>query len=142
MDAEQIIKHYQLQPHPEGGYFREIFRLPDTEQGRGAMTSIYYLLKAGENSHWHRIDATEVWHYHGGATLKLEISPDGIQSTSCCLGVTPEGQPQVVVPAGAWQSARSEGEWTLVGCTTAPAFSFSGFEMAPHNWSPGKGRDE
>ena len=137
MDANEIIARYGLEPHPEGGHFREIFRLPDTARGRGAVTSIYYLLKSGEVSHWHRIDATEIWHYHAGSTLKMGISPDGKQPVEERLGVTPDSKPQIVVPARAWQSARSEGAWTLVGCTVAPAFSFAGFEMAPQGWSPG-----
>ena len=139
MNADDIVARYQLEPHPEGGHFREIFRLPDTSQGRGAMTSIYYLLRAGEVSRWHRVvDATEIWHYHAGASLNLEISLDGVRSDTHRLGVTPDGHPQVIVPMGAWQSARSEGDWTLVGCTVAPAFSFAGFEMAPQGWTPGQ----
>ena len=137
MNVDEIINRYRLEPHPEGGYFREIFRAPDTPRGRGVVTSIYYLLRAGEVSRWHRIDAIEVWHYHAGSTLNLEISRDGIERGGQRLGVAPSAQPQVIIPTGAWQRAHSEGAWTLVGCTVAPAFSFAGFEMAPPDWSPG-----
>ena len=138
MDVNDIIAHYALEPHPEGGHFREIFRDPDTRQRRGAATSIYYLLKAGEVSRWHRIDAIEIWHYHAGATLDMEISSDGVECIRQRLGVSSGSKPQIIVPAHAWQSARTEGDWTLVGCTVAPAFSFDGFEMAPHDWKPGR----
>ena len=139
MNADEIMTRYQLKPHPEGGYFREIFRDPDSPQRRGSVTSIYYLLKSGEVSHWHRIDAIEIWHFHSGAPLKLEISADGSPPIAHRLGVTSDSHPQVIIPPNVWQSARSEGDWTLVGCTTAPAFSFSGFEMAPPGWYPGQG---
>ena len=134
MDVDEIVAHYGLKPHPEGGHFREIFREPD-----GAMTSIYYLLKSGEVSRWHRIDATEIWHYHAGSTLKMEISLDGKEIVEQHLGVTTDAKPQIVVPSRAWQSARTQGDWTLVGCTVAPAFSFDGFEMAPAGWKPSSG---
>ena len=137
MDADEIIARYALTPHPEGGHYREIFRAAAADGGRGAVTSIYYLLRAGEVSAWHRIDAVEIWHYHAGATLRLEVSLDGEEVTSHRLGVGADARPQVTVPVGAWQSARSEGAWTLVGCTVAPAFEFAGFELAPPGWQPG-----
>ena len=137
MDVDEIVARYRLQPHPEGGHFREIFRAPDTVRGRGVVTSIYYLLKEGEVSRWHRIDAIEIWHYHAGAPLSLKISSDGVELVGHRLGMTEYASPQVVIPMGAWQSARTEGAWTLVGCTVAPAFSFAGFEMAPAGWCPG-----
>ena len=137
MDAAEIIARYALSPHPEGGHYREIFRASAEDGGRGAVTSIYYLLQAGEVSAWHRIDAVEIWHYHAGATLGLTLSLDGVAITSHRLGHGEDAWPQVVVPAGAWQSARSEGAWTLVGCTVAPAFEFAGFELAPPGWQPG-----
>ena len=137
MDAAEIIARYVLSPHPEGGHYREIFRAPAEDGGRGAVTSIYYLLQVGEVSAWHRVDAVEIWHYHAGATLGLALSLDGMAVTSHRLGLGEDAWPQVVVPAGAWQSARSEGAWTLVGCTVAPAFEFAGFELAPPGWQPG-----
>ena len=138
MDADKIIARYGLTPHPEGGHYREIFRADAEEGGRGAVTSIYYLLRAGEVSAWHRVDAVEIWHYHAGDALRLEISLDGVATTSHQLGVGDGAWPQVVVPVGAWQSARPEGAWTLVGCTVAPAFEFAGFELAPPGWWPGR----
>ena len=138
MDAEEIIDRYALIPHPEGGRYREIFRSSAEGGARGAVTSIYYLLQAGEVSAWHRIDAVEIWHYHAGASLRLELSPDGVEMTSHRLGVGGDAWPQVTVPVGAWQSARSEGAWSLVGCTVAPAFEFAGFELAPPGWKPGR----
>ena len=138
MDADEIIARYALTPHPEGGHYREIFRASAEDEGRGAVTSIYYLLRAGEVSAWHRIDAVEIWHYHAGAPLRLELSLDGVAKTTHCLGVSDGAWPQVAVPAGAWQSARSDGAWTLAGCTVAPAFEFAGFELAPPGWHPGR----
>jgi len=136
-DAETIIAALGLKPHPEGGYFAETFR--DAPQGgRGHSTAIYYLLTADDCSAWHRVDAAEVWHYYAGAPLALTISPDGHDATAHRLGPhIPAGErPQVVVPAGHWQTAESLGAYTLVGCTVAPGFSFDGFEMAPAGWRP------
>ena len=138
MDADEIIARYGLTPHPEGGHYRETFRASAEGGGRGAVTSIYYLLRAGEVSAWHRIDAVEIWHYHAGAPLRLELSPDGVATTTRLLGVNKGARPQVAVPIGGWQSARSEGAWTLAGCTVAPAFEFAGFELAPPGWQPGR----
>ena len=138
MDADEIIARYGLTPHPEGGHYREIYRASTEGGGRGAVTSIYYLLRAGEVSCWHRIDAVEIWHYHAGAALRLALSPDGVAMASHRLGIGEDAWPQVTVPVGVWQSARSEGAWTLVGCTVAPAFEFAGFELAPPGWQPGK----
>ena len=138
MDADEIIARYELTPHPEGGHYREIYRAQAKDGGRGAVTSIYYLLRDGEVSAWHRVDAVEIWHYHAGDALRLELSLDGVETTSHRLGVDEDAWPQVVVPVGAWQSARSEGVWTLVGCTVAPAFEFAGFELAPPGWQPGR----
>ena len=139
MNADEIIARYGLAPHPEGGHYRETFRASAGDGGRGAVTSIYYLLRAGEVSHWHRVDAVEIWHYHAGAALRLDLSLDGVTTTSHRLGAEDGAWPQVTVPVRAWQSARSEGAWTLVGCTVAPAFEFAGFELAPPGWRPGKG---
>jgi uncharacterized protein len=107
--------------------------------GRAASTAILFLLARGERSHWHRIDAVEIWHYHAGAPLKLEIV-DGAKEEIVRLGADIHAgeAPQVTVPARAWQAAQSLGDWTLVGCTVAPGFSFEGFELAPAGWSPGR----
>jgi predicted cupin superfamily sugar epimerase len=138
-EAAELIARLDLKPHPEGGHYRETFRHVPPDGGRGAMTAIYFLLQAGELSAWHRVDATEVWHYYAGAPLTLSLSDDGKVQTAHTLG--PElaaGQaPQIVVPPRCWQSAESRGAWTLVGCTVGPAFDFAGFEMAPAGWQPG-----
>ena len=143
MDAEEVIKRLNMRPHPEGGHYVETWRdqVPVTERGKGS--AIYYLLKDGEKSVWHRIDAVEVWHFYAGAPLSMHLSPDGRSIRSFVLGndFEEEEVPQVVVPAGNWQTARSLGDWTLVGCTTTPAFVFAGFEHAPDGWSPAANRD-
>ncbi len=137
MTAEDIIASLGLQPHPEGGHYIETFKDPHLVDGRPASSAIYYLLKKGEVSHWHRIDAVEVWHWYGGAALRLSIHDQGVTETLHLGGDLAAGQrPQAIVPAGAWQAAESTGAWTLVGCTVAPAFRFSSFEMAPAGWTP------
>jgi uncharacterized protein len=138
--AAEVIALLGLEPHPEGGAFRETFRDPAGNDGRAHSTAIYYLLAAGERSHWHRVDAAEVWHWYAGAPLRLALSPDGVTRETRCLGpdLRAGERPQQVVPAGWWQAAESLGAWTLVGCTVAPGFSFTGFEMAPAGWQPGR----
>ena len=138
MTADDIIKQLGLQPHPEGGLFRETFRdAQTTGAGRAASTAIYFLLRAGEKSRWHRVDAVEVWHFYAGAPLELGICEIKLATT---LRLGPDlaagERPQAVVPAGAWQQAVSLGAWTLVGCTVAPGFDFTGFEMAPEGFDP------
>jgi uncharacterized protein len=136
--AVDIIRLLGLKPHPEGGHFREIFRDERTvEGGRAASTAIYFLLAQGERSHWHRVDAVEVWHWYTGAPLALHIA-DGGTTNTLRLGPDLAGgeRPQAVVPAGAWQAAETLGDWTLVGCTVAPGFEFSRFELAPKDWAP------
>ena len=129
--AADIIRQLDLQPHPEGGHYRETFRDPRTVEGRSVGTAIYFLLAAGERSHWHRVDAAEIWHFHAGAPLALEIEGQGVVTLGVDLAA---GQrPQAVVPTGAWQAARSLGDWALVGCTVAPGFEFAGFELAPED---------
>lgn len=138
MTAEAIIAALGLKPHPEGGFFAETFR-DQPGDGRGHSTAIYFLLRAGDVSVWHRVDAAEVWHHYAGAPLALTISHDGRTEEAHRLGhdVLDGERPQIAVPSGVWQTARSLGEWTLVGCTVAPAFEFAGFEMAPDGWQPG-----
>jgi len=137
MTADEIIARLRLQPHPEGGHYRQTYRAPD--EPRGASTAIYFLLKAGERSHWHKVDADEVWHYYAGAPLELSLSDDGRRVHRLRLGTDFELDelPQAVVPRAVWQAARSLGNWTLVGCTVAPAFRFENFELAPPGWQPG-----
>jgi uncharacterized protein len=140
MQAKDIIATLGMAPHPEGGWYAQTFR--DAPQGgRGHSTAIYYLLEQGQRSHWHRvIDAAEVWHFYDGAPLQLGLSPDGEASSVEVLGLDlASGQrPQIIVPANQWQSARSLGAWTLVGCTVAPSFEFASFEMAAPDWEPGR----
>jgi len=135
--AAEIIRRLELEPHPEGGHYRETFRDPHAVNGRAASTSIYFLLQRGERSHWHRIDAVETWHYYLGAPLKLSIV-NGASEEIIRLGpdIANDETPQVTVPARAWQAAETTGDWTLVGCTVAPGFEFSGFELAPKGWRP------
>lgn len=137
-NADAIIQQLGLTPHPEGGYYREVYRHSGEDGARGAATTIYFLLKAGEISRWHRIDAVEIWHYYAGAALGLRIAGDGLPPETVMLGtdLAAGERPVGVVPVGAWQSAQSTGAWTLVGCTVAPAFDFSGFEMALEGWEP------
>ena len=148
LSAADVIRLLALKPHPEGGHFRETFR--DSIAGaRAASTAIYFLLARGEHSHWHRIDAAEVWHYYAGAPISLKIAAritvnglaplERITLERITLGpdLLAGERPQAVVPAGAWQAAESLGDWTLVGCTVAPGFEFTGFELAPPGWEPG-----
>lgn len=139
MHARSIIKTLGMSPHPEGGWYVEAFR--DEAGGpRGHSTAIYYLLESGQQSHWHRvIDAAEGWHFYAGSALELSISADGINTRVEILGLDLAAgkRPQIIVPANHWQSARSLGSWTLVGCTVAPGFLFSSFEIAPPDWRPG-----
>ncbi len=136
MKADDIIALLDLQPHPEGGHYREVFRdeTQVSEKDRSASSAIYYLLKKGERSGWHRIDAAEIWHWYAGAPLELQLCKNShdaavIHRLGCAFA---RGErPQIVVPAGMWQSAQTEGDFTLVGCTVAPAFLFSAFELAP-----------
>ena len=135
--AAEMIQSLGLIPHPEGGHYRETFRDPRLVEGRPASTAILFLLAQGERSHWHRIDAVEIWHYYAGAALKLSLL-DGSKEEIFRLGadIGAGEVPQVTVPACVWQAAESLGEWTLVSCTVAPGFSFDGFDLAPANWSP------
>ena len=138
LTADQIIERLKLEPHPEGGWFRETFRDAAHTEGRSHGTAIYYLLKAGEASHWHRVDAAEIWHWYAGEALALKLSHDGETSQINHLGpdLAAGAQPQLIVPKGVWQAAEPLGAFTLVGCTVAPGFDFAGFEMAPKGWKP------
>lgn len=134
--ADRIIRLLKLKPHPEGGYFRETFL--DSGKDRAQSTAIYFLLKKGQLSRWHRIDAAEVWHWYGGAPLELLIAKDRKRPHRHILGsdLAAGERPQIVVPAKHWQVARSKGAYTLVGCTVAPGFLFEKFELAelPSVW--------
>ena len=135
--AREIIERLGMQRHPEGGWFVQTFEDPAQTNGRAQSTAIYYLLEAREVSHWHRVDAVEVWHYYAGAALELSLSDDGkIGVHRLGVDLASGERPQIIVPKGSWQSAASTGAWTLVGCTVAPGFQFSGFELAAPGWTP------
>ena len=135
--AAEMIARLALTPHPEGGHYRETFRDMHLMAGRPASTAILFLLARGERSHWHRIDAVEVWHYYAGAPLELEIVGGTMEQIVRLGADIHAGEiPQASVPARAWQAAQSLGDWTLVGCTVAPGFVFDTFELAPKGWSP------
>jgi uncharacterized protein len=137
--AAEIIRLLDLEPHPEGGHYRQTFRDSQTVDGvRAVSTAIYFLLARGERSHWHRVDAVEIWHWHAGAPLELEIKAANERRELIVLGndLAAGERPQGIVPAHAWQAARSLGDWTLVGCTVAPGFEFATFELAPPDWEP------
>lgn len=137
-EADELIRALRLAPHPEGGHYRETYRQAAPQGSRGTCTAIYYLLKAGERSHWHRIDAVEIWHWYAGAPLRLRLAPPGGSESTLLLGADLRAgqEPQAIVPEGCWQAAESAGDWSLLGCTVAPAFDFAGFELAPPDWEP------
>jgi uncharacterized protein len=138
LTAAEIIQLLDLKPHPEGGHYRQTFKDSKTIEGaRAVSTAIYFLLARGERSHWHRVDAVEIWHWHAGAPLVLDIATTK-QRERIMLGnnLAAGERPQGIVPAHAWQAARSLGDWTLVGCTVAPGFEFATFELAPPGWEP------
>ncbi|MBT8155239.1 cupin domain-containing protein [Epibacterium ulvae] len=130
MTADEIIAKLELLPHPEGGWYRQTWVAENA--GRPSGTCIYFLLKAGENSHWHRVDAVEIWLFHAGAPLMLSLAADESGPATDHL-LSPDlsaGAPQVIVPKDHWQAARTTGDWTLVSCTVSPGFQFEGFELA------------
>lgn len=136
--AAEIVARLGLKPHPEGGHYRETFRDSRVDaDGRSLSTAIYFLLARGERSHWHRIDAVEMWHHYAGAALTLRIADDaGRRSVTLGPDLAGGEVPQAMVPPRAWQAAESSGDWTLVGCTVAPGFEFAKFELAPTGWEP------
>jgi hypothetical protein len=136
--ADVILERLGLVPHPEGGSYAETWRDEPAAGERGAGSAIYYMLRAGERSRWHRVDAVEIWHYYAGAPIELQIAEDQRPAGRVVLGpdVLAGERPQIVVPAGAWQAARSLGAFTLVGCTVSPAFLFARFELAAQGWEP------
>ena len=137
--AESIIELLKLEVHPEGGFYRQTFKDTDSgSNGRSLSSVIYYLLKFDQVSHWHRVDATEVWFWHSGAPMVITISPNGCDAEALHLGANIQAnqKPHVIVKKNYWQSAVSLGEWSLVSCMVSPAFEFNGFEMADENWFP------
>lgn len=140
LDADTVVRLLDLKPHPEGGFYRETFRDPAAAgpDGRAASTAIYFLLPAGVVSRWHRVDAAEIWHWYAGAPLELSFGERAGAISSLMLGPRLDAgeRPQAIVPVHHWQQARSRGDFTLVGCTVAPAFEFSRFEILPDGASP------
>jgi predicted cupin superfamily sugar epimerase len=140
-DVDQIVAALGLRAHPEGGLFVETWRGGAGQDGREAGSAIYYLLRPGEQSAWHRVDAAEIWHHYAGAPLRLSVAaPSGLEPARLhVLGddLAAGERPQVTVAPGEWQSAETLGDWTLVGCTVSPAFRFEDFERAPPGWQPG-----
>lgn len=139
LSAKDVIERLGLQPHPEGGFYAETFRAAAMAGERPAASAIYYLLAADKRSHWHKVDAAEIWLWHAGAPLTLSIAEGDQSARRTLLGpdLAAGQQPQAFVPAFAWQSAESKGAWTLVSCVVAPAFHFEGFTLAPPGWKPG-----
>jgi predicted cupin superfamily sugar epimerase len=137
-DAAALIASLRLRPHPEGGWFAETWRAPSIDGRRSTSSAILYLLAEGERSHWHRVDADEVWQFAAGEPLELSVwdGTGAVERHRLGGDVVAGEQLQVVVPAGAWQATRPLGAWTLVGCIVAPAFEFEGFELAPDGWEP------
>lgn len=139
-NASAIIHRLDLAPHPEGGWFRETWRAQGREGRRSPGTAILYLLEDGQRSHWHRVDADELWLWHAGAPLDLLTAEaaDAHPATTTLGGDVLHGYtPQALVPAGHWQSAEARLGWTLVSCIVVPGFDFAGFELAPDGWHPG-----
>ena len=134
-DPEELIKKLNMTPHPEGGYFAESFRDKDNN-----VSLIYYLLKKNQRSHWHRLKKNEILHFYLGDPMSVYISEDGSKSTSKFLGANIIGgqKMHLIVKAGSWFSMKSNGNFSLIGCTVAPGFEYSDFELAPKNWEPGK----
>ena len=139
--AAAIIDRLALEPHPEGGWFRETWRAAAAPGERASATAIHFLLEQGQRSRWHCVDAAELWLWHAGGALGLSVSPDAdIPASTATLGpdVLAGEQPQLLVPAGHWQAAEPLGGWVLVSCVVSPGFEFSGFELAAEGWQPGQ----
>jgi predicted cupin superfamily sugar epimerase len=139
-DAWAIIDRLGLAPHPEGGWFRETWREPGLYGARASATAIWFLLEAGQRSHWHRVDAAEMWFWHAGAPRMLSITErDAAQPLSRLLGgdVLGGALPHYLVPAGYWQATGDADGWTLFSCVVSPGFDFAGFELAAPGWMPG-----
>ena len=134
MTADEIISRLRLEPHPEGGWFRQTWVATAPDGTRPAGTCIYFLLRAGERSHWHRVDAAEIWHFYAGAPIVLRVAETGAGpaiARSLGPGIGQGQCPQLIVPEGHWQAAETTGAWSLAGCTVSPGFRFEGFELAP-----------
>lgn len=136
-EATDLIERLGLAPHPEGGWYRETFRQAASSGERGLATAILFLLDHGQRSHWHRVDAAELWMWHAGSPLNL-LTDDGVRTDLLLGGDVIGGHaPQAIVPANVWQAAEARQGWSLVSCVVTPAFDFAGFELAPPGWTPG-----
>jgi predicted cupin superfamily sugar epimerase len=138
-DAQALIEALGLAPHPEGGWYRETWRAEAPDGERGTATAIYFLLEAGQNSHWHKVDATELWLFHAGSALLLEIAASDagpVEAVRLGPDVAAGESPQHRIPPGHWQAATADRGWALVSCIVSPAFRFAGFELAPPGWAP------
>jgi len=140
-DAQAIIARLRLAPHPEGGWYRETWRAAAAQGERASATAILFLLEAGQRSHWHRVDAAELWLWHAGSPLLLRIGEEGAAVREIRLGgaVLAGEAPQQLVPPGAWQAATADRGWALVSCVVSPGFEFAGFTLAPEGWEPSGG---
>jgi predicted cupin superfamily sugar epimerase len=139
-EAQQIIARLGLEPHPEGGWYRETWRGGEAQGGRAHATAIYFLLEAGQRSHWHRVDAAETWLWHAGSPLRLLSAPDDagpLQQVELGGDVLAGHSPHHVIAPHHWQAAEADAGWALVSCVVAPGFEFSGFTLAPPGWAPG-----
>lgn len=132
--VDDLIRRLELAPHPEGGFYRETHREPAPEGGRALSSTILFLLPDGDRSRWHRVDATEIWFWHGGAPLDLAIGAEHRLVLGPHLGAGEVAQ--AIVPAGEWQAASATRGWALVSCVVSPGFDFAGFELAPDGWTP------
>ncbi|PCI61240.1 MAG: cupin [Kordiimonadales bacterium] len=129
--ANEIIKHLELEPHPERGYYRRTYKSSFGEEARAYTSAIYYLLEGGRFARLHRMDSDELWLWHGGAPLTLEVNAHEQPVKTLLLGndLLKNETPQILVPANHWQRARSEGDWTLVSCVVSPEFTFESYEI-------------
>lgn len=138
-EAKAIIERLALVPHPEGGWYRETWRAEAEPGERGSATAILFLLEKGQASHWHKVDAAEIWLWHAGSPLRLDMAAtdaDPVESIRLGPDVLIGEVPQQVIPANAWQAAEADRGWTLVSCIVSPAFTFDGFTLAPDGWRP------
>jgi predicted cupin superfamily sugar epimerase len=143
-DAQRVIAELQLAPHPEGGWYRETWRAGSPAPGeRDAATAILFLLEQGQKSHWHRIDAAELWLFHAGGPLLLRAAAIDGQRRDIRLGsnILAGEQPQHLIAPGEWQAAEASEGWSLVACVVVPGFSFEGFELAAPGWAPDAAKD-
>lgn len=140
-DAQNLIARLDLAPHPEGGWYRETWRAPDSDGERAGGTAILFLLEEGQRSHWHRVDGTEIWFWHAGSPVTLSIAPDDagpVETLALGSDFAAGQQVQGIIPKDHWQAAHAAQGWSLVSCTVTPGFEFSGFTLAPPGWEPGQ----